>query len=93
MSWSQNIRACSLDFQIISFIVHNKRELGNDNYWGGSWLFPPGDDSQGLRGQLGLYVNVGLGLNLLVNVGLSGDLHVLVGNDLGGSAGCSSKTN
>ena len=40
--------------------------------------------AEGLGGQGGLNVDVGLGGDLLVNVGLGGDLLVHIGHDLGG---------
>ena len=65
---------------------------GSELDWSCSWQVPV-DNSEGLRGQLRLDVNVGLGLDFLVNVGLSFNLHVLVGNNLGGGGGRGSKTN
>ena len=62
----------------------------NDGSWG--WLASV-DDAKSFRRQFRFLVNIRLGWNLLVNIGLSSNLHVFIGNNLGSSRGCSSKTN
>ena len=54
---------------------------------GGGAEVGPVDHAQSLGGELGLDVDVRLGGDLLVDVGLGRDLHVLVGDDLGGGGG------